>query len=85
MIECYNCRLLTIINWIKNVYNVIKLVLTEEDREKRKKIYSVANPKWNTQIRLDISKFRNFPSKDEFIMKTIVIEEDNIIIDAIDR
>ncbi|CAK78464.1 unnamed protein product (macronuclear) [Paramecium tetraurelia] len=66
-------------------YKLDQKLLTEEDKEKRKKIYSVANPKWNTQIRLDISSFRNFQSKDEFIMKTIVIEEENIIIDAIDR
>ncbi|CAD8082674.1 unnamed protein product [Paramecium primaurelia] len=66
-------------------YKLDQKLLTEEDKEKRKKIYSVANPKWNTQIRLDISSLRNFQSKDEFIMKTIVIEEENIIIDAIDR
>lgn len=29
-------------------YINIYIVLTEEDKEKRKKIYSVANPKWNT-------------------------------------
>lgn len=39
-----------IINLIKNVnYNYLMLlVLTEEDREQKKKLYSVANPKWNT-------------------------------------
>lgn len=30
------------------IYIIFILVLTEEDKEKRKKIYSVANPKWNT-------------------------------------
>lgn len=38
-----------IINLIKNVtFYFTFLVLTEEDKEQRKKLYSVANPKWNT-------------------------------------
>ncbi|CAD8171464.1 unnamed protein product [Paramecium octaurelia] len=66
-------------------YKLDQKLLTEEDREQKKKLYSVANPKWNTQIRLDITLLKNFSQKEDFIMKTFVLERENIIIDVLDR
>lgn len=58
---------------------------TEEDEQKRKKIYSVANPKWNTQIKIDLNSVKNFKDKVNFIMKLVVVNGDEVIIDAIER
>lgn len=58
---------------------------TEENQEKRRKIYSVANPKWNSQIRLDLTKIKYFINKENFLMKLVVVQGEEVIIDAIER
>ena len=79
---------------LEEIDNYQKKTKVEIVEEQKKKLYAIENPKWQSQIRIDMTTLRNFESKNNcflfninltVLLRLALLNENELLIDVIKR